>query len=107
MLSAAGYDVVTAGSRADALTAVERVSGAIDALILDIGLPDADGSDVARDIAARIGQRPTLYVSGWSEDFWQLSEAPGRWRVRQKPIPIPWLLDTVRWLAEGGEPPPG
>ena len=103
MLTASGYDVVTAGSRAAAMKAVEQVSGAIDALILDIGLPDADGADVARDIADRIGQRPTLYVSGWSEDFWQLSEAPGRWRVRQKPIPIPWLLDTVRWLAEGGE----
>jgi len=107
VLSASGYDVVTAGSRADALAAVDRAAGAIDALILDIGLPDADGADVARDIAERIGQRPTLYVSGWAEDFWQLSEAPGRWRVRQKPIPIPWLLDTVRWLSDGGEPPPG
>ena len=107
VLSGNGYEVLTAGSRADALAAVESAAGAIDALILDIGLPDADGADVARDIAERIGQRPTLYVSGWSEDFWQLSDAPGRWRVRQKPIPIPWLLDTVRWLAGGGEPPAG
>lgn len=107
LLSANGYDVVTAGSRADALDAVDRSGGVIDALILDIGLPDADGADVARDIADRMGQRPTLYVSGWAEDFWQLSDAPGRWRVRQKPIPIPWLLDAVRWLADGGEPPAG
>lgn len=107
VLSANGYEVVTAGSRADALDAVDRSGGVIDALILDIGLPDADGADVARDIAERMGQRPTLYVSGWAEDFWQLSDAPGRWRVRQKPIPIPWLLDAVRWLAEGGEPPTG
>lgn len=107
LLSANGYDVVTAGSRAEALAAVDRSGGVIDALILDIGLPDADGADVARDIADRMGQRPTLYVSGWAEDFWQLSDAPGRWRVRQKPIPIPWLLDAVRWLADGGEPPAG
>ena len=105
LLSANGYEVMTAGSRAEALEAVSRSGGSIDALILDIGLPDADGADVARDIAERVGQRPTLYVSGWSEDFWQLWDAPGRWRVRQKPIPIPWLLDTVRWLADGGEPP--
>jgi DNA-binding response OmpR family regulator len=79
----------------------------VDVLILDIRLPDADGSSVAQDIASRIGQRPTLYVSGWTDDFWDLADAPGRWRVRQKPIPIPWLLDTVRWLARGGtEPPP-
>jgi CheY-like chemotaxis protein len=107
VLSANGYLVATAGSRADAMAEVARANGAIDALILDIGLPDADGADVARDIADQIGQRPTLYVSGWAEDFWQLSDAPGRWRVRQKPIPIPWLLEAVRWLADGGEPPAG
>ena len=107
LLSANGYDVLTAGSRAEALDAVGRSGEGIDALILDISLPDADGADVARDIAERVGQRPTLYVSGWSEDFWQLSDAPGRWRVRQKPIPIPWLLDAVRWLVDGGEPPAG
>ena len=107
LLSANGYEVMTAGSRAGALEAIDRSGAVIDALILDIGLPDADGADVARDIADRMGQRPTLYVSGWAEDFWQLSDAPGRWRVRQKPIPIPWLLDAVRWLADGGEPPAG
>lgn len=107
VLSTHGYEVVCAGSRAAALEAVAQSGGAIDALILDIGLPDGDGSEVARDIAERIGQRPTLYVSGWADDFWQLSDAPGRWRVRQKPIPIPWLLDTVRWLTEGGDLPPG
>ena len=107
LLSANGYEVVTAGSRAAALEAVDLAGGVIDALILDIGLPDAEGADVARDIAERMGQRPTLYVSGWAEDFWQLADAPGRWCVRQKPIPIPWLLDAVRWLADGGEPPVG
>ena len=105
LLSASGYVVMTAGSRAAALAEVARAKGEIDAMILDIGLPDADGADVARDIAAQIGNRPILYVSGWAEDFWQLSDAPGRWRVRQKPIPIPWLLQAVRWLADGGDPP--
>jgi two-component system OmpR family response regulator len=102
----AGHEVVVAHNGGEAV----RLFGddhAIDALILDIGLPDGDGAEVARDIAERIGHRPTLYVSGWSDDFWQLSDAPGRWRVRQKPIPIPWLLDTVRWLTDGGDLPPG
>jgi two-component system cell cycle sensor histidine kinase/response regulator CckA len=101
ILSAEGYDVVTAGSGKEALGALEELGGRIDVLILDIGLPDADGTDVAREIVARIGNRPTLYVSGLADDFWQLGDAPGRWRVRQKPIPIPWLVETVRWLADG------
>ena len=101
ILSAEGYDVVTAGSAEEALAALDRTQGKVDDLILDIGLPDADGADLARDISTRIGNRPTLYVSGLADDFWQLGDAPGRWRVRQKPIPIPWLVETVKWLAEG------
>ena len=106
ILSAEGYDVVTAGSGKEALAALEELGGRIDVLILDIGLPDADGTDVAREIVARIGNRPTLYVSGLADDFWQLGDAPGRWRVRQKPIPIPWLVETVRWLADGDKREP-
>jgi DNA-binding NtrC family response regulator len=106
VLTGVGYEVLTANSRADAMAVLDIVGDTVDVLVLDIRLPDADGSEVARDIADRIGQRPTLYVSGWTEDFWDLAEAPGRWRVRQKPIPIPWLLDTVKWLAGGGQEPP-
>jgi CheY-like chemotaxis protein len=101
ILSAEGYEVFTAGSGREALEALDELSGKVDVLILDIGLPDADGTEVAREIVARIGNRPTLYVSGLADDFWQLGDAPGRWRVRQKPIPIPWLVETVRWLADG------
>lgn len=108
VLTGVGYEVLTAESRADAMAVLDIVGDKVDVLILDIRLPDADGAEVAHDIAARIGQRPTLYVSGWADDFWDLAAAPGRWRVRQKPIPIPWLLDTVKWLADGGHaPPPG
>jgi len=99
ILSAEGYDVLTAHSRAAALECIEGRHGHVDVLVLDIALPDADGVELARDIEARIGQRPTLYVSGWTDEFWNLSEAPGRWLVMQKPIPIPRLLESVAWLA--------
>lgn len=94
-----GYDVATAGSRAEALERIERVNGGVDVLVLDIGLPDADGAQLAREIAERIGSRPTLYVSGWTDEFWNLSEAPGRWLVMQKPIPVPRLIAAVDYLA--------
>lgn len=103
VLVGAGYEVLTANSRADAMAVLDIVGQDVHVLILDIRLPDADGSQLAHDIADRIGHRPTLYVSGWTDDFWDLADAPGRWRVRQKPIPIPWLLDTVKWLAGEGK----
>jgi two-component system nitrogen regulation response regulator NtrX len=98
ILRSHGYHVDTAGSRAAALGVIDSGAG-IDVLVVDITLPDADGSDVVREITTRIGQRPTLYVSGWTEEFWNLSDAPGRWLVMRKPIPIPRLIAAVDWLA--------
>ena len=72
ILRGEGYEVISAGSRAEALAEIERLDGAIDVLVLDISLPDADGADLAREIVAKIGQRPTL-VSGWTDGFWNLS----------------------------------
>jgi DNA-binding response OmpR family regulator len=106
ILRGAQYEVTTAGSHEAALALLERSGGAVDVLVLDIGLPDADGADVARDAARQFGDRPTLYVSGWTPDFWQLSDAPGRWLVLQKPIPGRRLLKAVQWLSEGGDRKP-
>ncbi len=52
-LNAAGYDVVQAGTGAEALKAV--VTAAPDVLILDLGLPDMDGKEVIAQLR------------GWSE----------------------------------------
>jgi DNA-binding response OmpR family regulator len=107
ILRSRGYEVATAGSRADALAQIDRLDGMVDVLIVDITLPDADGTDLAREIIERIGLRPALYVSGWAEEFWDLSDAPGRWLVMQKPIPIPRLVSAIEWLAGRRAHPPG
>ncbi len=52
-LSAAGYDVVEAGTGQDALRSL--ATAAPDVMILDLGLPDMDGKDVIAN------------VRGWSE----------------------------------------
>lgn len=49
-LNAAGYDVVEAGTGADALKAVATT--APDLLILDLGLPDMDGKEVISQLRA-------------------------------------------------------
>ena len=105
LLTAEGYEVVTSGGRAEGLAALERLGGAVDLFIVDIGLRDADGPDFARDAVAKFGKRPTVYVSGWTDDFWDLSNAPGPWIVLRKPVPVPTLLASLRWLIEGGPKP--
>jgi two-component system, cell cycle sensor histidine kinase and response regulator CckA len=106
ILSARGYDVALAGSRLDALAQIERLDGIVDVLIIDITLPDADGASLAREIIQQIGLRPALYVSGWTEEFWDLTDAPGRWLVMQKPVPVPRLIAAVDWLAGKRPRPP-
>ncbi len=105
VLTAAGYDVVTSAGRAEALTTLDRLEGAVDAFVVDFSLRDADGPDFARDAVARYGTRPTIYVSGWTDDFWDLSGAPSPWLVLRKPVPVPRLIAALEWLIEGGERP--
>lgn len=105
VLRGVGYDVVTAGSISEAMAAMERINGDAQVLVVDLGLPDGDGADFVRDAAVRFGAKPTMYVSGWTDEMWQLSEAPGRWIVMRKPLPVKRLLAAVKWLGEGGEKP--
>lgn len=105
VLRGVGYDVVTAGSIAQAMAAMERINGDAQVLVVDLGLPDGDGADFVRDAADRFGTRPTMYVSGWTDEMWQLSDAPGRWIVMRKPLPVKRLLAAVKWLGEGGDKP--
>jgi DNA-binding response OmpR family regulator len=105
VLKGMGYDVVTAGSCADAMAKLDAIKGDVQVLVVDLGLPDGDGADFVKDAAAKYGSKPTMYVSGWSDEFWQLHDAPGRWIIMRKPLPIKKLLAAVGWLVEGGPKP--
>lgn len=100
-----GYEVVTATSCADAIAKLDAIEGDAQVLLVDLGLPDGDGADFVRDATAKYGTRPTMYVSGWTDEFWQLQDAPGRWLILRKPVPIKKLLAAVKWLAHGGDKP--
>jgi len=106
VLTAEGYRVLTAATCADAMAKLDGIKGDAQVFVVDFGLPDCDGADFVRDAAAKYGERPTMYVSGWTDEFWQLQDTPGRWIIMRKPVPIKKLLAGVKWLAEGGVKPP-
>jgi CheY-like chemotaxis protein len=59
-----GYEVEIAGDGAAALQAAQ--AGAVDVVLLDIGLPKMDGHEVARRLSASCGPRPFLIaVTGY------------------------------------------
>jgi len=105
VLAQQGYNVVTAFSVKQAMERMEELKGDAHVLVVDLGLPDGDGADFVRESTAKYGVRPTMYVSGWTDEFWQLEDAPGRWLIMRKPVPIPKLLSAVHWLAYGGDKP--
>ncbi|MFO7689106.1 MAG: response regulator transcription factor [Cryobacterium sp.] len=60
-LERAGFSVLTSGSGAEAL----RVLASVDLVILDLGLPDIDGTDVLREIHA-LGNLPVIVLTARS-----------------------------------------
>jgi DNA-binding response OmpR family regulator len=97
--------VLIAGTCAEAMERLDGVAGKADVLVVDLGLPDGDGAEFVRQAGKKYGARPTLFISGWTDEFWDLHDAPGRWLVMRKPIPIRKLKAAVDWLIVGGEKP--
>jgi two-component system, OmpR family, response regulator len=61
MLEEEGFEVTAAANGADALRAIDAQP--VDGLVIDIGLPDADGRDICQAIRARGVQAPVLFLT--------------------------------------------
>ena len=89
--------VAIAERGADAVPLIERENP--DAVILDIALPDIDGVEVYRQIAARWPELPVLFSSGHADES-DLKEFMARLHVGflPKPYDVKTLLTTLRRL---------
>src|SRR5690606_35623833 len=63
MLEELGFEVVEAGTAAEALAALDDPSGLHVALV-DLGLPDRPGEELIHDIRARLPDLPVVVVTG-------------------------------------------
>ena len=99
MLEAAGYHVTWLSSGGEAIARFAGEPPVVDALVLDVRLPDISGLDVARQIRLRRPGIPILFVSGYPEQHGEdLPEAP--WTFLAKPYTHEQLLDGLRVLLE-------
>jgi diguanylate cyclase (GGDEF)-like protein/PAS domain S-box-containing protein len=62
LLATRDYEVATAGGGYEALLAIGRQQ--FDAILLDLGMPDLDGSEVLRFVTERSADTPVIVVSG-------------------------------------------
>ena len=97
-LTAAGHEVITSATAADALAQRRR----LDAAVVDYRLPDATGIEVARQLRARDPAIRILFISGFVDELReQLStELPGS-ETMEKPLAIP---DLLAWLERPRKP---
>lgn len=99
ILEAEGYEVRTAGSAEDGLTALEQRRA--DLVILDVRLPGMDGLEALREIKQRDEQTDVIMISGHAT----LSDAVeatrfGAFDFLQKPLNRDRVLITVRNALE-------
>ncbi len=100
-LDQSGFDVVEVDTGTRALTRLER--GGIDAIVLDLGLPDARSPDVLAWLHAHDEKPPWLVVSAVDRAEAVRVDPLIRGRFVAKPFD-PWeLVQRIAALADGDE----
>ena len=100
LLSELGHDLQEAGTAADAMIKANASASSLDALVVDIGLPDQPGDELVRALRKAHPQIPVLIASGGSEaDLKRKFADDGRVGVVGKP----YMMETLeRALAALG-----
>lgn len=95
-LEDAGFQVEQAGTAADAVSLVDQLGSELHALVIDLGLPDRSGDQLAVEIRERNAAVPIVIASGRSEreirDRFQNDTRVG---VLVKPYTAAMLVDAL------------
>lgn len=96
LLRKRGFEVITASSAGEAEAIIETHEGAIDALLMDINLPDGWGALVAQRLTSARPDMAVVYTTGMSEIDPILSGGlAGAQFVIRKPFTGDQLADTL------------
>lgn len=99
-LEDAGFKVDEAGSAADALAKLKELQGAVGAAIVDLGLPDRPGDELASDLSRLVPDLPILVASGRSErELKDRFAANPRIKLLVKPYTASMLVESLAALG--------
>jgi len=101
-LTTRGFDVLRAESGPTALRLLEEVDGEVDALVLDVSMPEMTGPALYASIRSR-WRLPVLFMSGYAADD-TMAELVARPDVdfAAKPFRVDELADRLRLLTDPG-----
>ncbi|MDD5504374.1 MAG: response regulator [Candidatus Omnitrophica bacterium] len=111
LFSKKGYDIETVSTGADALTAIDRVKP--DIVLLDIGMPGMDGTEVLSRIKQKCPLLPVIMLTAYGYDDNLINKAMklGSIGYINKNLPLAQIINTFQVLlstvpkkygAEGG-----
>jgi CheY-like chemotaxis protein len=101
-----GFQVEQAGTGAEAVAQLTKLGDAISAVIIDLGLPDRQGDEVATQMRTLRGDLPILIASGRSEkELKDRFKLDGRVGIMVKPFTGPMLLAALETLGVKGVAP--
>jgi PAS domain S-box-containing protein len=100
ILRQSGYEVMEAGSVAEAVSLFEQREGRVDLVFSDVILPDRTGIELAETLRERMPELPILLSSGHADDRSRFGDIEARGLAfLQKPYSLPDLLRTIREIV--------
>jgi CheY-like chemotaxis protein len=100
-LQEAGYEVEAAASAAEAIAKASQSARAIDAAVIDLGLPDARGDGLVRELRALHAALPIIIASGYgAADLPNSLKQDGLSGCVGKPYTPEQLIGGVRKLLQ-------
>jgi CheY-like chemotaxis protein len=96
-LEDAGYQVMEAASGGQALRLLQT-GIAVDVLLTDIRLPEANGWEVARAYRERFPELPVLYVTGYAEQMQPVAGGV----ILSKPYKMSQVIGLLNGLPDQG-----
>jgi DNA-binding response OmpR family regulator len=95
-----GFSVVECATAAEALSKLQALNSQIVAAIIDLGLPDRPGDQVAAEMRALRADLPILIASGRSErELKERFVLDGRVGIVVKPFTGPMLLRALKEIG--------
>jgi len=100
ILRQSGYEVLEAGSVAEAISVFDEREGRIDLVFSDVILPDRTGLQLAETLREKTPELPILLSSGHAYDRSRFGDIEARGLAfLQKPYSLPDLLRTIREIV--------
>lgn len=96
-----GYQLLEAGSGAEALKLIERYGKPVHLLLTDVVMPGVSGVDLAQRVQARHPHLKVLYISGYTDDaLVRHGVLTGAVSILSKPFTREALLNKVRAVLD-------